>query len=112
MRVALAALFFFAAPFWESKPPEKWTAREIEIVRTESPWAQTIGPGPKVLVYLATAAPIEDAEMEARVRLKDPLGEADPDYLDYLRAKREKCFVLAVDYEAGRGFEQPGEVTR
>jgi len=107
-----AAFFFLAQPFWETKPPEQWTPREIEIVRLESPWAQSIGPAPNILVYLATAAPIEDAEAEARVRLKDPLGEPDPDYLDYLRQKRGEFFVVAIPYTSNRGFDKPAEVTR
>jgi hypothetical protein len=112
MRWLAAVLFFLATPFWESKPPEKWTAWEIEMMRTDSPWAQSIGPDPKVLVYLATAGPIEDAEAEARVRLKDPLDEPDPSYLDYLRQKRDQFFVVAIPYTSGRGFNKPVEVSR
>src|ERR1035441_5857747 len=68
MRVAIAALFFFLAqPFWEAKPPERWTAKEIEEIRQDSPWAQRVGPDPKIVIYLATATPIEEAEAERRV---------------------------------------------
>jgi hypothetical protein len=100
MRALLPTLFFFflAQPFWESKPPEKWTDREIDMIRTNSPWAQTVGPAPNVLVYLATAAPIEEAEGEARLRTKDPLPEPDVDYLDYLRESRDRRVVLAIPY--------------
>jgi hypothetical protein len=112
MRLVVAALFFLAQPFWETKPPEKWTVREIEIMHTESPWAQSAGPAPSVLVYLATAAPIEEAETEARVRVKDAPGRPDPDYLDYLREKRGDFFVIGIPYVSRRAFEKPAEVAR
>lgn len=101
MRVAIMALFFFLAqPFWETKPPERWTAQEIEEMRHDSPWALSVGPDPQITVYLATAAPIEDAEAEARVRAKHPLDEPDPDYLDYLRENRDTRLVVAIPYSA------------
>jgi hypothetical protein len=109
MRLLLAALLFLAAPFWETKPPERWTAREIDAVRHDSPWAQSVGPEPRILVYLATAGPIEDAEAEARLRTNDPLAEPDPDYLDYLREHRAADFVLAIPDVTIAGIEQPGE---
>jgi hypothetical protein len=109
MRFLLAALFFMAPPFWETKPPERWTAREIDTVRHDSPWAQSVGPEPRALVYLATAGPIEDAEEEARLRTKDPLAEPDPDYLDYLREHRGEHFVLAIPDVTISGLEKPGE---
>jgi hypothetical protein len=83
MRLLLAVLFFLAPPFWETKSPEHWTAREIDSMRHDSPWAQTVGPEPRILIYLATAAPIEEAEQEARLRSKNPLAEPDPYYLEY-----------------------------
>jgi hypothetical protein len=100
---ALAALLFFLAPpFWEVKPPEQWTDQEIDTVRHASPWVQTAGLDRKVLVYLATAAPIEEAEGELRLRTKQPLAEPDPDYIDFLRLNREKVLVLAIPWN------QPG----
>jgi hypothetical protein len=120
MRVAIVALFFFLAqPFWETKPPERWTAQEIEEIRHDSPWALSVGPDPQVLIYLATAAPIEEAEAEARVRTKKPLDEPDPDYLDYLRENRDSQMVVAIPYTAKGalasakvGFAKPEEVHR
>jgi hypothetical protein len=97
---ALVALFFFLAqPFWETKPPEKWSYQEIETLRSASPWAQTVGPEPAVLIYFATARPIEDAEAELRLRQKNTLTEPDADYLAYLNANRNRQFVLAIPYE-------------
>ena len=110
MRVAIAALFFFLAqPFWEAKPPERWTAQEIEEIRHDSPWAQSVGPDPQIVIYLATAAPIEDAEAEARVRARNPLDEPDPDYLDYLRENRDTSLVVAVPYSKKGAFSKPEE---
>jgi hypothetical protein len=109
MRLLLATLFFLAPPFWETKPPERWTDREIDQVRHDSPWAQSVGPEPKILIYLATAGPLEDAEQEARLRTKNPLAEPDPDYLDYLRENRGKHFVLAIPDVTRAGLEKPGE---
>ena len=91
-------LLFFALPYWEANPPEKWSLREIELLRVSSPWAQTVGPEPRVLAYLATAAPIEQAERELRVRSRNAMREPDPDYLTYLSQNRDTHFVLAVTY--------------
>src|ERR1035441_3533527 len=111
MRVVIAALFLFLAqPFWEAKPPERWTAKEIDEILHDSPWAQTVGPDPKIVIYLATAAPIEDAEAEARVRAKHPLYEPDPDYLDYVRENRETQLVVAIPYSAKGALAKPEEL--
>lgn len=69
------------------------------MLRGNSPWAQTIGPEPGVLIYFATAAPIEEAEGELRLRTKNALREPDPDYLAYLSENRDKHFVLAIPYD-------------
>ena len=110
MHALLPVLFFLAQPFWESKPPEKWTSLEIEELRGNSPWAQTTGPSPEVLVYLATAQPIEDAEEELRLRKKDPLPEPDPDYASYLSENREKAIVVAIPYPTLHGLDKAEEV--
>jgi hypothetical protein len=98
MHVLAAALLFLSQPFWDAKPPEGWTDREIDLLLTESPWAQSAGPAPVVTVYFATAAPVEEAESEVRVRGKRPLREPDPDYSYYLLHNRETQFVLAIPY--------------
>jgi hypothetical protein len=106
-------LFFLAQPYWEAKAPEKWTDAEIAAMRNASPWAQQTGTPPQmVTVYLATAAPIEQAETELRLRLKKnprPLAEPDPDYLDYLREHRDDTFVLAVTYPTLAGLGHSDE---
>jgi len=104
MPALVPLLFFLAQPFWEAKPPEKWTNAEIELLRSNSPWAQTVGPAPPVLVYLATATPLEEAEGLLRLRSRNALREPDPDYLTYLSENRDKQFVLAIPYPSLRGL--------
>jgi hypothetical protein len=115
MHALLPLFFFLAQPFWEAKPPEAWTDAEIQTVRTESPWAQRTTEAPVVVVYLATAAPIEHAEAELRLRLKKnphPMPEPDADYIEYLSGHREENFVLAVTYPTLAGLGDARESKR
>jgi hypothetical protein len=108
-------LFFLAQPFWEAKPPEKWTDGDIAAIRRNSPWAQQSGQFPQVVIYLATAAPIEQAESELRLRMKKNalvMAEPDPDYVEYLRDHRDDSFVLAVTYPTLAGLGQADESKR
>ena len=98
MHPLIPVLFFLAQPFWEANPPEKWTESQIAQLCSDSPWAQSVGPSPPVVAYLATAAPIEEAESELRLRTKRPAREADPDYAYYLSENRDRQFVLAIPY--------------
>lgn len=102
MRSLLLGLFFLAQPFWESKSPEQWTEAEVEAVRYSSPWVQSLGPEPGVLVWLATAAPIEEAEAQARLRTRRPEVEPDPDYIGYVTRNRDRSLVLAIAYPGPR----------
>lgn len=110
MHALLPLFFFLAQPFWETKPPEKWTDLEIDTLLTNSPWAQSTGPAPEVLVYLATAPPIEDAESELRLRRKDPLPEPDPDYASYISEHHDHSIVLAIPYRPWNGLGKPEEL--
>jgi hypothetical protein len=112
LRCGLFFLLFLAQPFWETKPPEEWTEKEIDTIRFNSPWAQPVGPEPKVLAYLATAQPIEDAEAELRIRGRNQLGEPDADYLTFLSERRENCFVLAIPYRSPAKFTGKEELRR
>lgn len=98
MHFLLPLLFLFAQPFWEAKSPDKWSDREIDQVLHDSPWAQPVGPAPVMLAYLATALPIEVADLEARVRTKIPPRDADSDYSYFVTRNRETHFVLAIPY--------------
>jgi hypothetical protein len=112
MRALLPLLFFLAQPFWEAKPPEQWTDAEIQLIRSDSPWAQR---SEASVIFLATAAPIEHAEAELRLRLKHnphPLPEPDPDYVEYLLDHREQNFVLAITYPTLAGTSDARENKR
>ena len=104
MLAALGLLFLLSHPFWETKPADRWTDREIDTVLHASPWSEPVGPEPEMLIYLATAAPIEEAEGELRLRSKHPLTEPDPDYADYLRQNRAESLVLGVRWNPQTGF--------
>ncbi len=112
---ALLLAAFFAAPFWESRPPSAWTDAELLRLLTDSPWAQPAGPAPAVPILLATAKPIRDAEAEAldRARRKDRRvpDEPDPDYADFLKEDGGKHIVVAVRVDA-RGFLDEAECRR
>jgi hypothetical protein len=86
VRAAVAALFFLLAqPIREAKLPEQPTASEIEELRTGGPWPEQAGADPQILIYPATAAPIESAKAQAGLRAEVPPAEPDPNYLDYLK---------------------------
>jgi len=108
---ALLALFFLAQPFWEAKAPEQWTNGELDMLRANSPWAQTVLPNPAVLVYLATAAPIEEAEVELRARGKNA-SAPDADYLTFLSSHRDEYFVLAIPYANSDRIGKPEDEKR
>lgn len=109
MHALIALLFFLAQPFWDAKPPEQWTDHEIDLMLGASPWTQSVGPAPELLVWFATAEPIEAAEGEARLHKRNPLREPDADYLDFLRENREKVFVLAVGYPSLSGLSKEAD---
>ena len=115
MHTLLPLFFFLAQPFWETKAPEAWSIAEIEAIRTASPWAQRTDEAPVAVVYLATAAPIEQAEAELRLRLKKnphPMPEPDPDYVEFLNTHRADTFVLAVTYPTLAGLGDARESKR
>lgn len=103
MKWAAVALFL-AAPFWETKAPADWSEEELQSLLTDSPWAQLVAgqaDAPPVQVYLATAAPLEKAELERerRYRRKRPNETPDDMTLEYrawLRENRAAAIVLAV----------------
>jgi hypothetical protein len=129
-----AALFslvlMLAAPFWETKPPEQWDDRELELLMTDSPWAQMVsGPGnaspaAPVQVYLATAGPIDQAERELtrRNRLKrkgpGPGQEPPPDdslleeYRAWLLENRGTNIILAIQMDRSTAFSDEAEIRR
>jgi hypothetical protein len=112
MHALLALLFFSTQPFWESKSPAQWTDHEIDLMRISSPWTQTLDPAPRLLLWFATAQPIEEAESEARLHKRNPLRQPDPDYVDFLASNREKIFVLAIEYPTLSGLGKESDAWR
>lgn len=95
MHLVCALLALWAAPFWETKAPHDWTESQIELLTHDSPWAQMADPSPAVQVYLATAYPLRQAEVELARRREKPLGD---EYLDYVRQQGSKQIILAIAY--------------
>lgn len=70
----------------------------------DSPWAQHVGSAPDVLVYFATAQPIELAQAEANRRYHTKPAELDADYTNYLKQHRADSFILAIPYASLSGL--------
>jgi hypothetical protein len=104
-----------AAPFWESKAPADWTETELLTLLTDSPWAQMMQtpgqtPGPPVQVYLATAAPMQQAEQERERRYVSKRPNAVPDemtleYRAWLKENRDKSIVIAIGIPKIQGID-------
>jgi hypothetical protein len=101
-----ALLLLFAGAFWEDKPPKEWSDVELRALLTESPWAHMAGATASsgtqpVVMYLATAGPMEKAEAERdrRAKLKKPTSEPDEmaaEYRAWLDENRATQIVLAI----------------
>jgi hypothetical protein len=118
-----AVLFLFAAPFWEAKTPTDWTERELQLLLTDSPWAQMMdAPGKAgsnpVQIFLATAAPIEQAEHQWDLRFKKKRpGDAPPDtmneeYRAWLAENRARQIVVAVAVNLPQALSNEQEIHR
>lgn len=119
----LLLLLMLAAPFWESKGPADWTEEELERMLTDSPWAQVVaGSGSAsaigVRIFLATAAPMEEAERQKDLRwvrkhpqkdppVKDELAE---EYRLWLEDNRATQIVLAVLVIKAKAFFDEREI--
>jgi len=110
-------LLSLAAPFWETKASADWTDAEVVSLLTDSPWAQMVfAPGknsaPPIQVYLATAAPIEQAERERNLRAarrRPPAAKPVEDqfaeeYRAWLEDNRVTQIVVAVRIANNKGF--------
>jgi hypothetical protein len=95
MMHAVLLLAMMAPPFWETKTPDLWSEEQLAVILTDSPWAQAavVGNAPPVLLRLASARPVREAETEWARRRNVPL---DPEYVDFLEAKGGEVIVLAV----------------
>ncbi len=99
-------LFMMAARFWETKPPAEWTEQEMDIIVSDSPWAQSVrasATAPEARIYLATAEPMRIAEKEMRrryVKAGRPTDEMHEEYELFLRENQGKVIVVAVNLGA------------
>jgi hypothetical protein len=123
----LLSLLFFAAPFWETKAPEQWDQRELAQLLTDSPWAQAASgtaraaraPG-DVIVFLATAGPMElaEAERQRRARLSRKPGQPEPEdplneeYQAWLKDNRATQIVVAVHMNVTNALSNESEIRR
>lgn len=116
--VVLALAVLAAPPFWELKPPSAWTDEEIRQLLTDSPWAQSVAApsdASGVVVYLATARPVREAEQELIRRSGKSQGVEDPEpdeYRDYVRQNAGKIIVLAVRVPNPGALQHEAEVRR
>jgi len=116
LTAALALLLALSghAPFWEAKTPQQWTDAELKELFTNSPGAAGGGRarrGPAV--YLASARPLREAELEL-ARRQPPIDD-DPDadeYRDFLRENHGRQIVLAVVLPDPKALDDPVEVKR
>jgi len=111
----LTTIFWLlAAPFWES-PPTSWSEEQLIRLLNDSPWAQTATdngratqrPGPPVVMYLASAAPMRLAEEELirrrfkqRPDLLEAIADAREEYKAYLAENAGKVIVVAIPLDA------------
>jgi hypothetical protein len=107
----LSLAWLLAAPFWEEKPAAEWTEQQLIDLLSNSPWAQTAAdagranrlPVPPVVIYLATATPMRQAEDElVRRRFKQrpdvfaAINDAREEYKAYLAEQGAKVIVVAI----------------
>lgn len=114
IHLACLLLAMLAPPFWETKAPQTWTADELNLLLSDSPWAELLNPDPAIRVYLASARPMQDAEAEILRRYKDqnPSEEPDLDYSDFLRDDHGEHLVLAVTYPHTNALADAEETRR
>jgi hypothetical protein len=115
---SLLAIAFLAAPFWETKAPADWSAEQLNLLLTDSPWAQMV-PGPKntpaVQIYIASAQPMMDAEIERERRRPRRRDEPRPEiplweeYRAWLAEHRATHIVIAVRVFDSKGFADAAE---
>lgn len=118
--------WLLAVPFWESIPAVEWSEEQLIALLNDSPWAQTSGdvgratrlPGPSVLMYLASATPLRQAEEELiRRRFKQQPGlhaaivDAREEYKAYLAEQTGKVIVVAIPLDA-HALADAGETKR
>ncbi len=122
----LLAAALAAVPFWTTKPPAQWDQQELVQLLTDSPWAQSVSVKsyvadvPSVLVFLATPAPMRQAEQERerRARLTRKPGTSDPvvarneEYRLWLEENSATQIVVAVGMPPNSALADEAEIRR
>ena len=127
MALLMYVSWLLAVPFWESTPPVEWSEEQLILLLNNSPWAQTVGdgvgratrlPSPPVLMYLASATPLRQAEEELiRRRYKQQpdlhaaIVDAREEYQAYLAEQVGKVIVVAIPL-AANALADAGETKR
>ena len=126
MALLLYVSWLLVVPFWESAPPVEWSEEQLILLLNNSPWAQTVPdagratrlPAPPVLMYLASATPLRQAEAELiRRRYKQQpdlhaaIVEAREEYQAYLAEQAGKVIVVAIPLNAN-ALADVGETKR
>ena len=126
MSLLIYVSWLLAVPFWESAPPVEWSEEQLIGLLNDSPWAQTVGdggratrlPGPPVLMYLASAKLMRQAEEELiRRRYKQQpdlhaaIVDAREEYKAYLAEQGGKVIVVAIPLDAN-ALSDAGETKR
>jgi hypothetical protein len=99
------------AAFWETTPPAEWSDEQIETLLGQSPWVRRDG---EAHIYLASAWPLWQAELERRRRLEQEVAIEDGtigEYFEFLENHRGEYFVLAVHIPHPR-YLRPEKETR
>jgi hypothetical protein len=121
MIALLLPLFLFVDPYWVSTPPAQWSDLELLALLTNSPWAlpmdAPVPEAPSIQVFLATAGPIQLAEMERdrRIEIRRKPGTPVPENTEYrlwMEDNRVTQIVLAVRIQSNKGFLDEREVKR
>lgn len=116
---AFLLFLLLAVPFWEQKSPREWSDEELLRMLTDSPWAQTteFKGGSPAPVYLATAKPMRDSEVEwlRRYAMRLP-GPTRPDptarseYEQFLKENEGKVIVIGIRNPNLRALASADEV--
>ena len=105
-------LALLGAPFWEVKPSQTWNDAELQELFNDSPWGEVVNPDPGIQIYLATARPMQEAEVVMARRNKTTLQEADPDYAEFLEKDSGKHIVIAIPYPNPKALADTAESKR
>lgn len=105
----------FAGAYWETTPVAQWDEIQLRRFFVESPWAQPLRPdrSPEqitdVHAYLASAAPMREAEAELRRRTKPREDVLWDEYRAWMEENAATHIVLAVRLPKNSMLEDPRE---